>query len=169
MPARRRRRPRRPVATPYLLLLPALAVIVAVLGYPLYRLVTLSFQEYGLPELIAHEGTVDRARQLHGDPRRPLVLDGARPDVAFTAVTVGLTMLFGTLIALLLARLGAFMRLLITTGLVLAWSMPPVVAVTIWSWMVDYEFGVLNWALTQLGLDASPTTTGSSTRWRAGP
>ena len=34
------------------------------------------------------------------------------------------------------------MRLLITTGLVLAWAMPPVVAVTIWTWMVDYEFGV---------------------------
>ena len=50
--------------------------------------------------------------------------------IAFTAVTVGLTMLFGTLIALLLARLGTFMRLLITTGLVLVWSMPPVVAST---------------------------------------
>ena len=48
--------------------------------------------------------------------------------IAFTAVTVGLTMVFGTLIALLLARLGTFMRLLITTGLVLVWSMPPVVA-----------------------------------------
>ena len=73
--------------------------------------------------------------------------------IAFAAVTVGLTMLFGTLIALLLARLGTFMRLLITTGLVLVWSMPPVVSVNIWGWMVDYEFGVLNWALTQIGLD----------------
>ena len=45
------------------------------------------------------------------------------------------------------------MRLLITTGLVLVWSMPPVVAVNIWSWMVDYEFGVLNWTLAQLGFE----------------
>ncbi len=51
-------------------------------------------------------------------------------------------MVLGTLIALLLAQLGGFMRLLITTGLVLVWSMPPVVAVNIWNWMVDYEFGV---------------------------
>ena len=62
-------------------------------------------------------------------------------------------MVFGTLIALLLQRLGAFMRLLITTGLVLVWAMPPVVAVNIWSWMVDYEFGVLNWTLAQLGFE----------------
>ena len=125
----------------------------AVLGYPLYRLVTLSFQEYGLAELIAHEGRwigLDNYEAILGDRRFWTVLGRT---VAFTAVTVGLTMLFGTLIALLLARLGTFMRLLITTGLVLVWSMPPVVSVNIWSWMVDYEFGVLNWTLTQLGLD----------------
>ena len=59
-------------------------------------------------------------------------------------------MVFGTLIALLLAQLGRFMRLLLTTGLVLVWAMPVVVAVNIWVWMVDYEFGVLNWLLTEL-------------------
>ena len=39
-----------------MLLAPALAVIVAVLAYPLYQLVALSFQKYGLFELIAHKG-----------------------------------------------------------------------------------------------------------------
>jgi N,N'-diacetylchitobiose transport system permease protein len=71
----------------------------------------------------------------------------------FTAVTVSLTMVLGTLVALLLARLGAVLRLLITTALVLAWAMPPVVSVNIWSWMVDYQFGVLNWTLSRLGLE----------------
>jgi N,N'-diacetylchitobiose transport system permease protein len=154
VPARRRRRVRPGrLATPYLLLLPALAVIGAVLGYPLYRLVALSFQEYGLAELIAHEGRwigLGNYSEILGDRAFWTVLGRT---VAFTAVTVGLTMILGTLIALLLARLGRFMRLLITTGLVLVWSMPPVVSVNIWSWMVDYEFGVLNWTLAELGLD----------------
>jgi N,N'-diacetylchitobiose transport system permease protein len=35
---------------------------------------------------------------------------------------------------------------------VLVWATPVVVAVDIWRWMVDYEFGVLNWTLTQLHL-----------------
>ena len=42
------------------------------------------------------------------------------------------------------------MRLLLTAGLVLVWAMPVVVAVDIWRWMIDYEFGVLNWLLTKL-------------------
>ena len=153
-PARRRARlrPGR-VAAPYALLAPAVGVIVAVLGYPLYQLVALSFQKYGLFELIAHKGVwvgLDNYSQIIHDRTFWTVV--AR-TIAFTAFTVGLTMLFGTLIALLLAQLGAFMRLLITTGLVLVWAMPPVVSVPIWTWMVDYEFGVANWTLSRLGLD----------------
>ena len=43
-------------SVPYLLILPVLVVIGAVLGYPLYSLVRLSFQHYGLFELIRHAG-----------------------------------------------------------------------------------------------------------------
>ena len=138
---------------PYVLLLPALAVIAAVLTYPLYKLAVLSFQQYGIAELISGKGTwigLDNYETIIGDRRFWVVLGRT---VAFTAITVGLTMLLSTLLALLLVRLGAFMRLLITTGLVLAWAMPPVVAVNIWTWMVDYEFGVLNWTLSSLGLE----------------
>ena len=35
-------------------------------------------------------------------------------------------------------------------GLVLVWATPVVVAVNIFRWMVDFEFGVLNWTLTEL-------------------
>jgi N,N'-diacetylchitobiose transport system permease protein len=152
-PARRRvRRPGR-TAAPYLLRAPALAVIAAILGYPLYKLFTLSFQQYGLFNLISGKGEwigLDNYATIVGDRQFWTVL---LRTFAFTAVTVALTMVLGTLIALLLARLGAVMRLLITTGLVLAWAMPPVVSVNIWSWLVDYEFGVLNWTLTQLGFE----------------
>jgi N,N'-diacetylchitobiose transport system permease protein len=139
--------------SPYLLILPSLAVIGAVLGYPLYKLFVLSFQEYGIFQLITGDGIwvgLDNYSQILHDRNFWTVL---LRTVAFTVVTVGLTMLFGTLIALLLAKLGGAMRLLITTGLVLAWAMPPVVSVNIWSWMVDYEFGVLNWTLQAIGLD----------------
>jgi N,N'-diacetylchitobiose transport system permease protein len=135
---------------PYALLAPALIAIAAVLAYPLYFLGKLSFQRYGLPELIAHKGTWIGAdnfsRILHDDEFWRVLVR----TIVFTAGAVSLTMIFGTLIALLLARLGAFMRLLLTTGLVLVWAMPVVVAVNIWVWMFDFEFGVFNWALTEL-------------------
>jgi N,N'-diacetylchitobiose transport system permease protein len=153
-PARRRRRSWRVRAgrgvAPYALLAPASIAIAAVLAYPLYFLGKLSFQRYGLPELIAHQGTWIGAdnfsRILHDEEFWRVLVR----TIVFTAGAVSLTMVFGTLIALLLARLGAFMRLLLTTGLVLVWAMPVVVAVNIWVWMFDFEFGVFNWALTEL-------------------
>ena len=139
-------------AAPYLLLAPAIAAIVAVLAYPIYFLVVLSFQKYGLEQLIAHQGEwigLDNfSRLLHDDQFWTVLWR----TLAFTTGAVSFTMIFGTLIALLLARLGSFMRLLLTTGLVLVWAMPVVVAVNIWVWMFDFEFGVFNWALTELGV-----------------
>jgi N,N'-diacetylchitobiose transport system permease protein len=154
--ATRRRRPFGERAfrasSPYLLLAPAALVIGAVLGYPIYFLIRLSLQQFGLAELVTKKGTwigVDNFTRLFHDEQFWAVVVRT---FAFTAVNVGLTMLFGTLIALLLARLGRFMRLLLTTGLVLVWATPVVVAVNIFRWMVDFEFGVLNWTLTTLHL-----------------
>jgi len=125
-------------------------VIAAVLAYPLYLLGSLSFQQYGLFELIRHDGRwigLDNYSTILSDSQFAEVLIRT---VVFTAVCVTLTMVFGTLIALLLARLGPFMRFLLTTGLVLVWAMPVVVAVNIWIWMFDFEFGVVNYLLTEL-------------------
>ncbi len=61
-------------------------------------------------------------------------------------------MVLGTLIALLLVRLGTVVRVLLTSGLVLVWSMPVVVAVEIWYWMTNFENGVVNYVLTELGI-----------------
>src|SRR5262245_739277 len=153
---RRRRRLTRArvlrAVVPYLLIAPALAVIVAILGYPVYFLTKLSFQRYGLTELIRHQGTwvgVDNFTQILGDRQfREVVLR----TVAFTAVNVGLTMVLGTLIALLLKELRPLMRSFVTTALVLAWAMPVVVACQLWLWMTNYENGVFNYVLTKIGI-----------------
>ena len=135
---------------PYLLLLPTLVVIAGVLAYPLYWLVRISLEHYGLRELIAHKGTFagfDNYRQLLGDAEFWRVVGRT---IAFTAVNVGLTMVLSTLIALLLVRMGAIVRTIVTVGLVWVWATPAIVGISIWQWMVDYEFGVLNWTLTKL-------------------
>lgn len=139
-------------AAPYTLLVPAAAVIAAVLGYPLYLLIRLSFEKYGLFELVRHKGKAigfgNYTAIFHDSQFWHVVLR----TVVFTAVNVGLTMVLGTAIALLIAQLGRVMRTVLMTGLVLVWAIPVVVAVNIWRWMVDYEFGVANWTLTKLHL-----------------
>jgi len=151
--SRRRRFSRRrfgQAAAPYVLLTPAAAAIGAVLAYPLYLLVKMSFQKYGLFELIRHQGrwigTANYASIFHDGEFWRVVLR----TIAFTAVCVSLTMVLGTAIALLLLQVGRFMRVALTTGLVLVWAVPTIVAVDIWRFMVDYEFGVANWTLTKL-------------------
>ena len=72
--------------------------------------------------------------------------------IVFTAANVGLTMGLGMLIALLLVRLSTAVRILLTSGLILVWSMPVVVAVQIFYWMTNFQNGVVNYALTQLHL-----------------
>jgi N,N'-diacetylchitobiose transport system permease protein len=138
---------------PYALLAPSLLVLAAVLAYPLYRLLVLSFQQYGLRELFA--GTEGRFIGLEN--YRSILADSffwtvVARTVIFAAVCVGLTMVLGTLVALLLRRLGKGMRLLVTAGLVAAWATPVLTAVAIWQWMFDFEFGVVNWLLTRLGV-----------------
>jgi N,N'-diacetylchitobiose transport system permease protein len=136
--------------TPYLLLLPTIAVLVGVLAWPLYWLGRISFEHFGLEELIAHKGTwtgLDNYREILGNREFwHIVLR----TVVFTVVNVGLTMLFSTLIALLLVRMGRFMRVALLVGLVWVWATPVVVAITVWQWMFDFQFGVFNWAITKL-------------------
>ena len=139
-------------AVPYLLVAPVVIAIAAVLGYPLYKLVTLSFQRYGLPELIQRKGEwvgLDNFRSVLGDE---VFWDTLVRTIVFTAVNVALTMVLGLLLALLLVRLSTPVRVLLTTGLVLAWSMPAVVAVQVWIWMTNFQNGILNYTLTTLGV-----------------
>jgi len=140
-------------AVPYLLVLPSLLIIAGVLGYPLVRLVSLSFQSYKLPELLGNRPVtwvgLDNYTKILGDSFFWTVV---LRSVVFTAVCVGLTIGLGLAMALLLRWLGPKMRLTLNAVLVLVWSMPALVSIAVWQWMVDYEFGVLNWLLTRLGL-----------------
>jgi N,N'-diacetylchitobiose transport system permease protein len=137
-------------SVPYLLILPVVAALGAILGYPIYSLVRLSLQHYTLFELIRHQGQwigLDNfSSVLHDQVFWHTVLR----TVIFTVVNVGLTIVGGTLIALLLVRVSGWVRILVTSGLVLVWAMPQVVAVQVWYWMTNFQNGVVNYVLTTL-------------------
>ena len=135
---------------PYALIAPAIAVIAGILGFPLAMLVYLSLQHYGLKELIAHQGVwvgLDNYRATLADPLFHQVL---LRSLAFTFACVGLTVLLSTLLALLLTRVRQVTRVIVMSALVFVWATPVIVTVDIWQWMFDYEFGVINYLLTQL-------------------
>jgi len=153
IPLRRRRVSRRSFArftAPYLLIAPAILVIAAILAYPLYYLVRLSFQQYGLFQLIAHKGSWIGLHNYGVLLHDPVFWHTLVRTILFTAVNVALTMVLGLAVALLLVRVHKVVRLMITSALVLAWAMPVVVAVQLWYWMTNYENGVVNYVLTKL-------------------
>jgi len=126
--------------------------IALILGYPLYFLVRLSLQQYGLFELIRHKGVGVGLANYRSVLRDQIFWHTLVRTIVFTAANVVLTMVLGLLIALLLVRVSKPVRLLLSSGLVLVWSMPVVVAVQVWYWMTNFENGVVNYALTQLHL-----------------
>jgi N,N'-diacetylchitobiose transport system permease protein len=151
------RRRRRPLAarlaqgaSPYLLILPVLVATAALLGYPLYNLVRLSFQHYGLFELIRHHGQSVGLANFSSVLHDRIFWHTLLRTAVFTAANVALTMGLGTLLALLLTKVSGWARVLLTSGLVLVWATPVVVAVQVWNWMTNYQNGIVNYVLTQL-------------------
>jgi N,N'-diacetylchitobiose transport system permease protein len=137
-------------AVPYALVAPVVGVMGAILGYPIYSLVRLSLDRYGLFELIQHHGVYIGLHNFGTVLHDSVFWHTLLRTIVFAAANVGLTMVIGTLVALLLVRISTSIRLLVTAGLVLVWSMPPVVAVQVWNWMTNVQNGVLNYILTEL-------------------
>ena len=143
-PVSRRPRPR----LPYLLILPAIVVLVAVIGFPLVRVVILSFQEWGLAQIFSDASPpfvgLDNYSRILSDPVfwtvvvRTLVL---------TAIMVSVSMVVGVGLALLMERVPAWVRGCITFSLVMAWAVPTFVSTQIFAWMTEQNFGILNYVL----------------------
>ena len=136
----------------YLPLLPSLFAFLVLLGYPVLLAVLISFQKMGLRELVQRTTVwigLDNYAAILTDPGFWAV---AIRTLAFTAFNVALTMVLGTLVALLLGALGRWMRLALSISLVLAWATPALTASVIFQWLFDSKFGIVNWALTSVGI-----------------
>jgi N,N'-diacetylchitobiose transport system permease protein len=147
--ARRRRRG----TLPYGLLLPALLALVAGLGYPLARQVVLSFQDFGLAQQFGRPADwvgLANYRELVTDRYLWTV---ALRSLGFCFVNAAATMVLGVAVALLLQRLSTPVRILVQVALLLAWAMPVIAVLTVFEWMFDAQYGVVNWVLERLGAD----------------
>jgi len=144
---------------PWLLQVPALTVLAGLLLFPLYRVGVLSFQDFGLRELVTGETTwvgLENFREVLSDP---LLWRVALPNTAvFAVVNVALTVAVGTLVALLLARLGPWARGVLTSAIMVAWAMPAVTGTYVWVYLFDARDGVVMRLLAALGM-VDPETT----------
>jgi ABC-type sugar transport system permease subunit len=152
---------RRHRLAPYLLLLPALAAIAFILIWPTLQIGLYSFQNFGEPQIIGTQpaqwvGFSNFTTTLH-DPEFWLSL---RTTVIFAAVLVTLTMIIGTLVGLLLNKLGKKMATFVSGAALVAWATPQVSASVIFVWFFSPDGGIVDWGLSKL-----PTWLGGGAQW----
>jgi N,N'-diacetylchitobiose transport system permease protein len=137
---------------PYLAILPAVVTFVILLGIPVVLVIETSLQHFGLRELINGGQTwvgLANFQTIIGDPEFITVV--VRTFV-FMAANVALTIALGTLVAILLERLNAKVRLLLSVAMVLAWATPALTGSVIFQWLFDSKLGIVNWALSSMGV-----------------
>lgn len=150
----------RPTGVAVLLLLPALLVLGFVLFYPIGLAIYSGFFDIGLMNLGQPEyvGLENYRRMVE----TPAFWASARVTVVYTIGVVGGAYIVGLLNALLLNR--AFRgRTLARTLIIIPWAVPHVVTVLIWNWMLDANYGVINYFMQTLHLIEE------NLRWRAMP
>ncbi|WP_240665799.1 carbohydrate ABC transporter permease [Agromyces sp. LHK192] len=135
--------------TPYVLLIPATAVLAAIVGWPLIQLIITSFQEFGRAQVFGAPPAWVWFENYTAVLTDPVFYQVLARTIGFAAVCVILTMLLGTLIALLMVRLPKPFRILLSVGLLLAWAMPALTATIVWGWMFDTDYGVINHTLVE--------------------
>jgi N,N'-diacetylchitobiose transport system permease protein len=136
---------------PYLLLLPSVAAIGLVLLWPVVQVALYSFQNYGLPQIdgvspVQWVGLTNFTTTF-ADPEFWLSL---RITVLFAVAAVTLTLLTGTLVGLLLHRLGRVMSVFVSTAALLAWATPPVSGSVLFYWMFNPDGGLVDAALAKM-------------------
>ncbi len=152
---RPRRRLRRETLTAWAYLAPAAVVLAAVLAYPIYQIVLISFYDYGQAQAAGAAPLrfvgLANYRHLVTDPQFWRVLANT---VGFGAVCVAGSLLVGTGLAVLATRVRTLPRTLLFVAALGAWATPAVAGSYVWLFLFDTDFGLVNDLLARWGATA---------------
>ena len=143
-------RPSRQHILGYILLAPAVVMVLLIIAYPLIVSVDLSLQDVKLPRI--------------GETRKPFTAKNYEKLLAssefwmacwvtvklVTAVTVG-SLLAGVSTALLVNQHFKG-RTMARIAMAMPWAVPEVIAVVIFAWIFDSSFGLMSWLFIKLGI-----------------
>ncbi|MGH3360446.1 MAG: carbohydrate ABC transporter permease [Nocardioidaceae bacterium] len=146
-PAGRRRR----IPSGYLFLAPAIAFVVLTVVYPLLYNISQSFFDVGLREVVSGGAQWVGLDNYSDQFGRSEFWHALQVSIVYSFATVALTFLVGLGLALLFHR-ALPGRNAMRALLLLAWILPTVVSANVWRWLLDGSYGLLNAALTAVGL-----------------
>lgn len=135
----------------WMMLAPALILGGALILYPMYLAVDVSFRDIGMVTMDSlgdSSRTLDNYAQLWTDPK---IRDSVLLAVLYTVGSIVPAFILGLVTALLLNKRFPGRRVLRTLVL-LPWAVPTVLAAIAFLWLLDASYGVVNYLLTSVGL-----------------
>ncbi len=135
--------------TAWLLVLPALLIILGVTLWPIIYTFILSF--YNVPQGINQVRTFTGLGNYLAMLKDSLFWETIGRTFYFTVVSVGLEMVIGMAVAQLIHSHPIGWRFL-RFALIIPWAVPTIVNGAMWRWIYSADFGALNGLLSQLGL-----------------
>ena len=132
----------------YVLVAPAIAYIVLLVGYPFVIAIWFTMSDATVAHPISSFTGLDNLKGVLDDDifKRALV-----NTFIFTLVSQALQMVFGTLLAFLLLRKFRGRRI-IRALLMLPFTIPVAIGAMAWTWMLNPTYSVLNWMGVHAGL-----------------
>ncbi|MHB2170128.1 carbohydrate ABC transporter permease [Alsobacter sp. R-9] len=139
--------------TPYLFLLPAMAVTLAVVLVPVAQTLWMSLHDYVLfrPRNVPFIGLGNFARLLKDEVFWISLVNSAW----WIGLVVGLQFALGLVTALLLNQ-SFWWRGVARALIIIPWALPSVIIGLTWTWMYDFNVGVLNDLLLRAGIVEKP-------------
>ena len=146
-------RPQRRALTPYLFLLPAVLVTLAVVLVPVAQTMWMSLHDYVLfrPRNVPFVGLGNFVRVLRDEVFWLSLVNSAW----WIGLVVGFQFLLGLGAALLLNQ-SFWWRGVARAAIIIPWALPSVIIGLSWSWMYDFNVGVFNDILLRLHVISAP-------------
>jgi multiple sugar transport system permease protein len=134
----------------YFFIAPVYVFLAAVILFPLgTALWTSLLRVHGLNATFAG---LQNYWHVLGDPE---FFDSLLVSLIFTTISVLLQLTLGFGLALLLVRAGR-LRAALRLAFLVPWMVAPAIGATIWLWLLDPQFGFVNYLLTTLGVIGKP-------------
>jgi multiple sugar transport system permease protein len=151
-PPSRRRAARSSQLAAWGFLAPVVAYLAAFYLYPLYRNVDLSVRHYTVRSFVqggAEFTGWDNFQHVMQDPAFGTAL---RNTMVFTIVSILFQYVLGLALAVFFSR-GFKLAPTLRALFLIPWLLPLIVSASTWSWMLNSESGVVNYALGLVGVD----------------
>ena len=145
-----RREHRRARRVPYVFIAPAIIILLVGMGYPvLWQLLT-STREFGLAQQFGKPAPFvwfqNYADLLTDSQFWAVVIR----SLAFMVLCAVLTLAIGLALAVLMSTAHRFARIVLQVSLLLAWGMPVVASMTVFTWLFDRRRGAVNYLFDKL-------------------